>query len=316
MPPNATQRLLYNITGQSLVFDASSRPSSITSVTVYHRGTGDGGTAESATTGSASIETNPNTTFDAASGKSQADQHLLNLAATTGITAGRSYLATDAEGQTEWVDILGVTSGASARARTPLVLDYVNGDSFVSTRVSISVDSTWIAALDNISESGITPGYRVRWVWVDAGSTTHVDYTDFDVVRYVNDDHGITPADMDRFMPGWSYMLPDTARGDGGQALIDAAYERVQDDLFAMEVADYQIRNRDMLGRIVRYAAQRQLFWASMTNGGDPERFTAADAEYQGMFNKVFRVETRVALDVDEDGATNLDASPGGIWKR
>ena len=53
-----TQQILYNVTGQSIYLDATEgRPSSVTSVAVYNDTAGDDDTTESATTGSAAVET-------------------------------------------------------------------------------------------------------------------------------------------------------------------------------------------------------------------------------------------------------------------
>src|SRR5436190_5204308 len=104
-----TLDILYGVTGQSLVFDApEGRPSSVTSSTVHENIAGDDEQAESATTGSASVETNPNTTFDAASGVDQTDPRKCFLAATTGITPGRTYLAVNATLERDWVEVMAV----------------------------------------------------------------------------------------------------------------------------------------------------------------------------------------------------------------
>src|SRR4030067_1300294 len=66
------QQLLFGETGQSLVWDApEGRASAVNSVQVWRALTGDLGTAETATTGSASIDS-ANTTVDANSGASSA----------------------------------------------------------------------------------------------------------------------------------------------------------------------------------------------------------------------------------------------------
>lgn len=325
MPSVQTQDLYYNVTGQSFIFDAPSRPASITSVSVFAANTGDDGTAETATTGSASVETNPNTTFNANSGVSSANPRLLNLAATTGITVPkpgeeiRQYLATNAAGQTDWVEPVAVTSGESVTARSPLQHDYVSGDTFVSTRCSISVLDAWIQSTAEISD-GVdpNPGYRIRWVWVDAGSVSHVDFTHADVVRYRGADHGVTPADMVRFFDAWERMLPQSALEDVGQSIIDAGYEKFEDDLTAIDVPDQQIRNRDVTGRMVRYAARRELLLQNWLAGGSADvfdRYTTADQEYQAQFDKLFRVTSKVDTGTSTTGA-GARVSAQGIWTR
>lgn len=312
---NQTQDVYYNVTGQTLEFYAPKRPSSITSVTVYPWDAGDDDTAESATTGSASVGS-VNTTFDASSGVSQADPTLCYLGVTTSIEVGRVYLATNADGGTEWVDVVEVDAGVSVKARVPLGNDFASGDSFQDVRVTISVDSTWVADTTNITDSrDPNPGYRVRWVWVDSDSVTHVDFTGFDLVRYAGGRHGVTPADMEAFHPLWHSMLPSNHRDDGGIDLIDAGWERVQDDLMALDIPDQQLRNNDALQRITRYAAARQLHYTKYQAGGDIERYQLADSEYQGMLSKLFRVTTKVAIGTGSGGAGTRE-NPGGVWRR
>ena len=319
MARTQTQDLEYNVTGKSFVFDAPSRPSSITSVAVFAAGTGDDGTAETATTGSAEVETNPDTTFDANSGVSSANPRLCNVAATTGVTVGRTFLATTAQGATEWVEVAEFVSGVSVTARSPLMHDYVSGDAFESTRCSISVLDAWIQSTAEISDSrDPNPGYKIRWVWVDSASVTHVDLTHADVVRYRGADHGITPDDMIRFFDAWQRMLPRTAREDNGQSIIDAAYEKFEDDLTAMEIPDQQLRNKDVECRLVQYAARRELLLQLWLSGGDAgvfDRYTTADQEYQAMLDKLFRVSSRIDQGVDASGnAQRVDAP--GVWSR
>ena len=70
------QELVYGVTGQVLFLDAQEgRPSSVTDVQIFAMGTGDDGTEETAP-GTGTVETGPNTTFDAASGYSQSDRKI------------------------------------------------------------------------------------------------------------------------------------------------------------------------------------------------------------------------------------------------
>src|SRR5574341_1766861 len=98
-----TQDILFGVTGQSFFLDVpEGRPSSIVSVGVFEADADDDAAAEAATSGSSSIDS-VSTTFDAASGVGQSDPRKCNLTATTGIAIGRTYLATNATGETEVV---------------------------------------------------------------------------------------------------------------------------------------------------------------------------------------------------------------------
>ena len=124
--------------------------------------------------------------------------------------------------------------------------------------------------------------------------------------------------DMVLFFSAWESMALTHAREDNGQTLIDAAYEKFEDDLLAIETPDQMIRNRDAKGRMVRYAARRELLLQHWLAGGDTDafdRYTTADQEYQAMFDKLFRVTSRVATAVGTGGgATRTTAE--GIWSR
>jgi len=226
------QDIAFGVASQTLYHDCmEGRPSSVTSVSVFAWDVGDDGTAESATTGSASVDS-VNTTFDAASGKSQADPTLLNLAATTSLVLGREYLATNDKSQHEWVDIQRITSAASALARTPMYYDYsADGNStLVGTRISITVDSTWVADSTQISDAVLHhPGYRVRWVYVVSG-VTYVATTYFDLTR-VPAAHTVRATSIERLLPGFINALPRGHRDDQGRALIDEAYRQFRIDL-------------------------------------------------------------------------------------
>src|SRR5687767_3446192 len=126
--------ILYGVAGQTLVFDApEGRPSSVTSVDVRAWDAADDGDDEFSLTGS--VETNPNTTLDAAAGASQTNPRNVPLAATTGIAIGRTYLITHATtALKEWAEVESITSADSVAVRHPLHNDYASSATFQSTR--------------------------------------------------------------------------------------------------------------------------------------------------------------------------------------
>ena len=245
------QNLYYNITGeQTLVWDAQEgRPSAVTSVTVYPAATGDDGTAEAATTGVGTVEANPDTTFDAISGSSQTDPTVLALAATTGCAVGRRYLATNAEGEAEFVPCIEVDAGVSITSRHPLRNVYSVGDTLESTRISISIDDTWIADSTNISDD-LDPnsGYRVRWVYV-VGGITRVHDSYFNVVRY-QAGHSVRPDQVNNKRSGWLDALPTEHIDDNGAVLIDDAYSDFKFDLHKRKIPAEMLRNREVVNQM------------------------------------------------------------------
>lgn len=310
------QNLYYNITGeQALIWDApEGRPSSVTSVTVYPSGTGDDGTSESATTGSASVETNPNTTFDANSGDGQTDPTLLNLTATTSMTVGRSYLATNALGESEYVEITGITSGASAQARHPLRNAYVSGDTFESTRVSVSIDDTWIADSNNISDdTNPNPGYRVRWVYVvDSITRVHDDY--FNVVRY-RADHDVTPNDVDLARRGWINNLPIEHKDDNGAKLIDDAYQELVFDFHRVGIPAEMLRNREVVNRLTIRGAIMSSSMNKAAQTGDTTAYEIDSDRYNSLLDGLVRVTNNTQMAVDSSGAaTTVQAV--SLWEK
>jgi len=245
-----TLDILFGVTGQSLYFDApEGRASSVTSSTIFENSTGDDGTAEGATTGVAATETNPNTTFDAASGDGQAYPRVCNITATTGVAVGREYLATNATGERDWVSVIAIASGASVTARQPLANAYASADAFVSTRIAHALDSTWIADATNLS-GAIDPNPRYRWrlVYVVDGATyIHDGY--FDLLRYAGR-HDITPGDVDRRSRGWIDRVATEDREDQGREIIDEAYRVLKLDLYNFSLPDQAIRNRELVNEL------------------------------------------------------------------
>lgn len=309
-----TQDILYNVTGQSLFFDApEGRPSSVTSVTVYENADDDDAAAESAA-GTPAVETNPATTFDAASGLGQADPTKCNLTATTGIVVGRKYLATTAAGEKEWVEPKLIVSADYVMLREPLQNAYAAADTFVSTRISATVDSTWVADKNNISNwTNPNPRYRARWVYV-VGGVTYVHATYFDLVRYKGE-YSVTGLDVDRAFPGWFEALPTNYREDQGATLIAEAYRQVKMDLYRHEKADQLMRNGEVVDSLVILKANALGAVAGvMMRGGDTTSADYARKLYQDELQNLVAFP-KVSMDLSGQGGASKPA-PLPIWRR
>lgn len=268
-----TQDVVFGVTGQSLFLDApEGRPSAVGSVTVFENFLGDDDTPETATTGVATLETNPNTTFDATSGRGQADARKCSLTATTGIAPGRVYLATNDVLERELVEVVSVTAADSVIARFPLENTFPAGSTFQTTRISIGMDSAWIADDSNISwEVSPHARYRIRWVYTVAG-VQYVHDTYFDLVRYAGR-HDVTPRDVDLEFRGWVMSLPTDYREDQGRALIDEAYRQVKLDLYGELLPDQGIRNRELLNALVIAKAGLLVFPGTVNEDKYRDRF-------------------------------------------
>jgi hypothetical protein len=302
--------IIYSVTGQSLAFDCpEGRPSSVTSSTVFENDDGDDGTAEVATTGSAAIETNPDTTFDAASGDGQGDPRICSLTATTGIALRRRYLATNADLETEWVDVIAVDSAASATARHPLSNAYTTADTFESTRITHAVDSTWVADKNNISPAQPYPRYRWRLEYVVA-SVTYVQQVYFDLVRY-SGTTTVTGPDVDRAFPwlGWMHRMTSEDREDVGARVIAEAYRQVKIDLMQASKADQAARNREVMEDLVVHKAA-----ALSVRPDEPGVVEFLEAKYQTRYNN-FIVTPKLKFDADGSGAARPSHS-SPVWRR
>lgn len=313
---SSTQDITFGLASQSLILDCpDGRPSAVTSVTVYETSSDDTSTAESATTGSAAVETNPDTTVDFASGASETDPRKLYLTATTGITVGRRYLLASLLGHNEWVEVTDISSGAHVFVKHPLLNDYEIGSTLKSTRCSITVDSTWVAATSNLSNAfAPNPRYRARWlVTVNGASQVYDEY--FDLVRY-QARHRVTALDIAARHPNWLDWLGPDSRVVQGRDLIDRAWRAVKFDLYADNKADQAIRNAEALDEIIIARVIQLTIEDRVLSGAsvDGDAITASREVYRQRYDQLIRSAV-VAYDAPGAGASQ-PITPAPIWKR
>jgi hypothetical protein len=305
------QDVVFNETGQTFFFDPPEGvPSSVTSVAVYPLGTGDDGTAESATTGSASVDS-VSTTLDATSGKGQSDERKLNLTATTNIALNRDYVVTSAAtAEWEWVTVVGIASADYVTVREPLRNLYASADTFKGARISISVDSTWVADSSNITDTtDPTPGLRLRWVYtVDSVKYTHDSYAN--LVRYPYN-HSVTSADMIGYYPNWVNDLPTYHREDRGQRLIEEAALEVRDDIFMAGHAAEMIRDQPRIDGLVKRKSNVFLF----RSGRDVDMLAYYEGKYETYMDQCIRIVTRVAEATGTSGGGHDTVATGLFTK-
>lgn len=310
------QDIAYAVTGQTVSYDApEGRPSSVTSATVYRWDMSDDDTSESTAIGTPSVETNPNTTIDAASGYGETDARKLNVAATTGFTRERSYLVTSADGLREWFEVEEIDSGNYVIAKHPLHNGYATADTVQSTRLQATVDSTWVADETNLmlDDVGPNPGYRIRWVYV-VSSVTYVADTYFSLTRYVGR-HGVSPQDIEVMAPGWLDMLPTDHRKDQGRKLIDNAYREVKIDFHQIDVAASSVAESELIDELTRYKTLELGEWARYLKGGiDESQANAASRRYQTRLDSLARIVSRVPVRDSTGAATPVIAT--GLTRR
>lgn len=298
-----SQDILFNVTGQTLCFDApEGRPSSVTSVQVFEASDADTATAESAV-GSPSVESF-NTTFSAASGAGETDPTKLHLTTVTALVRGRQYLATNAYGDREWVEVARIDStNVKAYARTNLLTDYASTDTFQSTRMTATVDSTWVADRNNLSPPlNPRPRYRVVWTYV-VSSVTYRHAAWFDLVRYPFS-HTVTAQDVDRLSRGWLYRLAGEDRLSAGEAVIAEAVQQVKVDLWERELADYAFRNQPALNELIRRKAVALVSEQAYQHGGVALPVMEHDRELYWQRFEALIGQPKIDQQVSADGAS------------
>jgi hypothetical protein len=306
----ATQEITLGLTSQSLVFDCpDGRPSAVTSVTVYEADADDTATAEAATTGSAAVDTNPNTTLSVAAGVG--DQSI-TVTSATGFVVDRRYFLTAAAGHREEIEVAGIT-GSVLTLRHPLINAYLITTSTVVTgRCTISVDNTWAADVANLSPA-LTPNarYRVRWL-VTLGGVAQVYDRYLDVVRYPAR-HNVSPLDVDRRFPGWLDGLPVDYREDQGRALIDRAWQALKEDLRQDGKADQAMRNSEMVAELVITRAMLLRNEDAFLAGAiDAPRLEAARELYTRRYDAAIRSPVAPMDTTGGGGATSNRPTPIG----
>lgn len=318
--------IIFNLAGQSFTYDPPEgfRPSGTPTVIVMSSGSDDGTVTETATTDACSVDS-VNTTLAAAG---SAGSRSLTLTSGTGVTRGRRYLLTDANGEYEWVEVHGV-SAAAVTLKHPLINDYtITTSTFQGCRISIGVNATWVADASKItdvlagtsdirkvngeSEAGAT-GYRLRWAYtVNSVATIGVSYAD--LVRY-QAKNLVTALDVDRAFPGFLDRLALDYREDQGAALVDEAFTAVKMDALADAQLLRRIRDTQVLAELVKYRANLLAIQNEVMRGsGQPQVLDVARSVYQQRYDQLIR-EPKVAVD-QTGGGSNGEAVRLPAWRR
>lgn len=315
--------LIFNVTGQTFFYDPPElfRPSGTPTVQVFGSGSDDDGTAVSATTGACSVDS-VNTTLNGAHSTGVTS---LVLVSGSGVAKGRRYLLTDTDGECEMVEVASIIS-LTATLRHPLINSYSTSSTFQGTRISIGVDSAWMAAKSNLTDvlgsdwreqdqsyaSGAA-GYRLRWAYtVNSIATIGVSYAD--LVRY-QAKNLVSPLDVDRLIPGWLDRLPPDYRNDQGAALVEEAFHAVKMDALTDAQLLRRIRDTQVLAELVKYRANVLAAQTGVMAGrADPQALAIARDLYDQRYNSLLR-EPKVAVD-QTGGGSNGEAVRLPAWRR
>lgn len=248
-----TQEILFSssITQYAVLDQEDGRPSAVGTVELRAVDQDDTTTAESAFTGSASVESSPNTTIaTAAVGPAQSDPRAMVVASGSGFTVGRRYLITEDNGGHWEVFECAKVNGTTITARHPLKNDYSVGSTVQSTRCTIQIDTTWASDVSNLSPLWTpNPGYRIKWpVTINGQSTEYIRYAD--LVRQQSH-HGVSPLDMEHMFRGWLDELGPDDRVDQGRDLIERGWSAVKFDMYQDNLAEQAARNAEAVAELV-----------------------------------------------------------------
>jgi hypothetical protein len=305
--------ITFGITSQTLEFRSLRGIPTSGTFKVFADYAGDDDTVEFE--GSVTVDTT-NTTIDAASGQGQTDPHKVNLTATTGITTGRKYLISEAS-KREWVEPIEIVSADYIRARHPLVNAYTTAATFVGTSMTAAVDSTWVAAEENLSDiSDPNPDYRVRWSYV-VGGVTYVDFSYFDLVR-APAGHQVDISDLNAYAPGLKDSLPTEYKLEQGRPLLDAAWRSVRSELFNLSINVDSMRDSELLDELVIHRALVVLAmggWKPSGFDSVPEYLTEVRSQYERFLEKNFAVTVKTPLDTGNTGAAE-PVAPKPFWSK
>jgi len=144
----------------------------------------------------------------------------LRLAAGTGVTVGRSYLANNGENQAEWIKVKAI-SGTTLTLYEPLRFAYASsGDSVVGTRLTAPVSAVNCGTLDE--------GYEWR-ISATIDGTAYVWVEQYDVVRSLWPERLVEAWEIQAYLGDLASTV-NRSRTDSGDhlAAIEAATERVR----------------------------------------------------------------------------------------
>jgi len=248
------------------------------------------------------------TTVSSASGYSQSNRRKVFLASTSNVTVGRLYRLLNTDGQSEIAIPSRVVSGSYIEVEDDLRFDYAATSTFVGLRMTFTVDSTWVATANKV-----LPPYWVSYkaVWsYTLDSLPRQHYTYLRLVRQAAH-HSITWRDLAR---RWPEVIDDESRSKRGQQfryVIDDAWDTFRFDFRSDGYEPAQIRDTELVNRIVLAGALKRLAQTGATPGGR----TVADVvkemtdEYGGLYSKAV---STLKIPIDEGTLGAASQKPYG----
>ena len=232
------------------------------------------------------------TTVDAASGAAQSDPYVLNVAATTNILVGDNLFLTSALGQTETIEVHGVTSTVSVRSVRPIKYNYASADTVVEKTYTYPLTATHTATSYKFCEAKML---------YTAGGVARVEFLPFHIKKrvlysQVNEQYlyDLFP-DLDRFE---KYQTSFTGP-------ISAAFDQVVSELISAKLDADNLRP----GRIELAHAYKAFYiiaqrW-SLSQPGINDYLASILSDYDKHFKSLLDVSA--FYDANEDGVTDSD---------
>lgn len=205
------QRLIYNLTGQTLSHAPDVRRASATWVLedlLLSLGTA----ARTLDSGSINVDS-ATEAITAAAGPQAADPREVTVASTTGFVVGTTYeiISSEGEGDRELVVLAGLATNASLRFEHPLIGTYPSGSTVRG--ITLTTGAILAAVLQNESLVEQDRPMRIRWTYPDG---THYQ----EAVRLVRDDRGdLLVAPVFDFIRTWFPDIDTRANRHGRDTL-------------------------------------------------------------------------------------------------
>lgn len=182
-------RILYNVTGQTLVHYPLTRAASATySLERLDRSLDDA--ARVIASGAATVST-VSTTTDAAAGPAQTMATKVPVVATTSIAVGDRLEITDPSGIAEVFEVDTIVSGDYLLATHPLIGTYASGSTVKGIKISAAMHD--VTAQDETFVEGSSGPLRVVWKYTIEGVLHHVQ-DQIPIVRHTHGDTDIGDA--------------------------------------------------------------------------------------------------------------------------
>jgi len=283
-------QILYESTTELVRATFSRRPSSCV-VDVFDYGGSELLSDEPATLGAS-------TTVDAASGYSQTDPRVINLASVASLVFLGKYLAINSDQQREAVQLRSVPDDGACETLEALEFDYAVGDTFEEPSASYELGSTVTA--------NVGLNYRARFTATMPDGSIETRDVLFDVV-YHRLEQPVTEQTISLYDPMLLDLLPANLRGTRWSELLGKAWVAVYQDLVTNGLIPSRYLDQERLVMLHLYRFKVALADCGYRLG--PEEYPLQHAKYfRGVYENTLQDCVRSSSWYDRSN----DLVPGG----